>query len=526
MRKAVRNYGGAALAARVLERYQMGQTDYFQPPIVLTGDDGKPVGCVEDGDSVIFCCRRGEREIQLAEAFTEADWTHFPRRSFPNLSFVIMTLYHEKFIHLPVAFAPEPVAHTLAEAVSRAGLRQLHIAESEKFAHITYFLNGGKHSPPWGEVDVCIPSPTGIAFDRVPELSLNQVADGVIEGMEQSYDFIATNFANGDVIGHTDNSDAKLQCAERVDFHLGRVIRAGLERGYVMAITADHGNLEEMLRPDGSPHVAHTANPVPFLLLDPLAEQPVMLRGGRLNSVAPTLLRALDVPLPDGMDGDDLAPHHNWQTRRKLALIILDGWGMGKHDETNPIFLAETPVWDDLLARCGCAYLQASGEAVGLKPGNPGNSEAGHTNIGAGRVIEQDDTRLARSLEDGSFYQNPVLCQAITHAQERGSSLHLICLLSEKSSHGSIDYPLALIRMANNAGLENVFLHVIFDGRSTAPNSAPALLLKLDTRLAEAGGGQIASGVGRAFALDRGGNYARTRLAYDAMVFGIEGMIP
>ena len=201
-------------------------------------------------------------------------------------------------------------------------------------------------------------------------------------------------------------------------------------------------------------------------------------------------------------------------------LVILDGWGNGKKDETNPIFLAQTPVWDSLLQRYPNCQLQASGEAVGLKSGKAGNSEAGHMNIGAGRVVLQDDVRLDLAMKDGSFYSNEILCQAIEETKKRGSSLHLIGLLTEKSSHGSIDYPLAVLKMAMDNGLDRVYLHVIFDGRSTEPGSAPALLEKLENQVNEIGIGKVVTGVGRGIALDRDGNYGKIQRAFDALVIG------
>jgi 2,3-bisphosphoglycerate-independent phosphoglycerate mutase len=165
--------------------------------------------------------------------------------------------------------------------------------------------------------------------------------------------------------------------------------------------------------------------------------------------------------------------------------------------------------------------LQAAGDAVGLRPGKAGNSEAGHMNIGAGRVVLQDDVRLDLAMKDGSFYTNETLCRTIHQVKQRKASLHLIGLLTEKSSHGSIDYPLALLRMAKANDLSQVYLHVIFDGRSTEPGSAPAMLEKLDSQVEQIGVGHIVSGVGRGIALDRDGNYAKTQRAYDALVFGV-----
>jgi len=512
--------GGSALAEAVRELYRDGQTDYSLDPIVLVNAEGKPVGRIEDGDAVIFCCRRGEREVQLTEAFVERDRDLFPRRDFQNLTFVILTLYHEKFVGLPVAFAPTKIRGTLGEIVSRAGRRQLRVAESEKYAHVTFFFNGGNNQPFPGEDDLRVPSPRGVPFDQVPELSAAQVSEQVVSGIDRGYDLIVANLANGDVIGHTRNDEAKIACAGFVDDRLGQMVSAALAADYCVFVTADHGNLEEMTKPDGTPHVAHTTNPVPLVTIDPRVEARLRVRDGKLADVAPTVLGALDVTPPTAMAGVSLVGEHDWGGPRRVLMMILDGWGIGKNDGTNPIWLAQTPVWDDLTQRYGCARLQASGEAVGLRPGLPGNSEAGHMSIGAGQAVLQDDVRLDRSMHDGSFYTNEVLCGAIEQVKQRNTSLHLIGLLTEKSSHGSIDYPLALLRMAKVSGVSQVFMHVIFDGRSTEPGSAPAMLERLDRQMNEIGVGQIVTGVGRGIALDRDGNYAKTKRAYDALVFG------
>jgi 2,3-bisphosphoglycerate-independent phosphoglycerate mutase len=512
--------GGTALADAVRELYRERQTDYWLEPIVLVDVHGKPVGRIQDGDAVVFCCRRGEREIQLTEAFVEPDFDGFRRRSFRNLTFVMLTLYHAKFKDLSIAFAPTQIKDTLAEIVRRANLRQLHVAESDKFAHVTFFFNGGNNPPFMGEDDVCVPSPTGIPFDQVPELSLAQVTAQVLRGIEKQYDLIVANLANGDVIGHTQNRDAKIKCAELVDVRLGQLVKAGLAADYVVLVTADHGILEEMTNADGAANMSHTTNPVPFLLIDSHALSRIDLRDGKLEDIAPTVLGALGIAQPRAMDGTSLVRKHDWGGRRRVLLIILDGWGIGKNDETNPMFLAQTPVWDELTRRYASSRLQAAGEAVGLKPGKAGNSEAGHMNIGAGRIVLQDDVRLDLALRDGTFYANEILTHTIAEVKRRNANLHLIGLLSEKSSHGSIDYPVAILRMAKAGGLHRAYLHVIFDGRSTKPGSAPAMLEKLECQVEEIGVGQIVSGVGRGIALDRDGDYAKTKLAYDAFVFG------
>ncbi len=508
------------LVETIRRMYVEGQTDYSFEPLVVVEQNGLAIGKISPGDAAIFCCRRGEREIQLTEAFTDPDFPHFPRPDFIPIEFVILTLYHEKFKDLPVAFAPTRIKATLGETVSGAGLRQLRTSESEKFAHVTFFFNGGRNEPFPGEDEFRVPSPKGVPFDQVPGLSLPLVEERVIKGINQGYDLIVTNFANGDVIGHTANREAKIRCAEIVDGTLGRVVAAAQESGYVTMVTADHGNLEQMLTEDGNPHVSHTANEVAFIVIDPFMKVKPILKDGILADVAPTILSAMGVDKPEAMDGVNLIPDVNWDGRRKVLLIILDGWGIGAQDETNPIFLAETPIWNGLIKDNPWSQLRAAGEAVGLEPGKAGNSEAGHINLGSGRIVPQDDVRLDQAMQDGSFFTNEAICGTIDSLRSSGRSLHLIGLLTEKSSHGSIDYPLAILKMAKNRGLEMVFLHLIFDGRSTEPGSAPELLEKLQIEIGKIGAGTIASGVGRGIALDRDGNYEKTKRAFDMIVSG------
>jgi 2,3-bisphosphoglycerate-independent phosphoglycerate mutase len=247
--------GGSELADLVRELYSSGQTDYSIEPIILADAYGKPIGRIRDGDAVIFCLRRGEREVQLTEAFVSPEVGNFPREDFKHLAFVILTLYHEKFKDLPVAFAPTKITNTLAETISRAGLRQMHISESEKYAHVTFFFNGGTNLPFAGEDDVQVSSLRGIPPEEVPELCLEQVAQQVVEGINNGIEMIVVNFANGDVIGHTQSVNAKIKCAEGIDRNLHKVVEAAISREYVVIITADHGNLEELYTL--TPHVSY-----------------------------------------------------------------------------------------------------------------------------------------------------------------------------------------------------------------------------------------------------------------------------
>ena len=509
------DHGGEALARAVEAAYAQGQTDYSLEPMARADAEGRPVGKIKDGDSVIFCCRRGEREIELTEAFTDPDFDKFERTYMGGLDFVIMTMYHEKFKHLPIAFAPEKVQKPLAQVISEAGLRQFHCAESEKYAHVTFFFNGGENQPFPGETDVRVPSPKGIPFDQKPELSLPEVAEKVMAAADEGYDFILTNFANGDVIGHTANKEAKLTACHVISETVGRVAEYAREKGYLVAVTADHGNIETLYTEAGKPHVAHTTNLVPFILLDP-EKREVRLRDGMLGDVAPTVLDLMGLEQPVEMSGKSLVEAGNVHGR-KVMLIILDGWGYGSRDENDAIWLADTKAWDALLAAWPNSRLQASGEQVGLQAGKPGNSEAGHSNLGAGRVVAQDDVRMDHAIQSGEFRKNPVFLEAIRRARETGHDLHLIAYLTHKSSHGCIDYPLMLTEMAEGV---TVWLHIIFDGRSTAPGSAPELLKELEGRLEEIGRGQIVDGVGRGIALDRDGNYEKVRRAYECMVLG------
>jgi len=513
-------HGGKNLAEAIRVAYREGQTDYSMAPLVLEDETGTPVGTVKSGDAVIFCCRRGEREVELTDAFTASDFPHFPREKLKDLDFVILTMYHEKYKNMPIAFAPHSIEMPLAHCISQAGMKQLHLAESEKYAQVTYFFNGGHNQAFPGEDDICVPSPKGVPFDTVPQLSLPSVAEKVKGGIAKEYDFIVVNFANGDVIGHTSNFQSKVECAACVDRHLGEVVRIAEDNNYVVLITADHGNLEVAYTKEGKPYVAHTANLVPFFIIDPKAGAAIHPNQGSLQDVAPTILQVLNLQKPAVMSGTSLVPGYNFGQKRKVLLVILDGWGIGEENDSNPIYKADTPFWNALCSTYPMAQLRASGSAVWLQEGKAGNSEAGHMNIGAGRVVMQDDVRLDTAMKDGSFQKNPVLRTTIQKAAQRGAALHLLTLLSKKSSHGSVDYPLALLRMAKDEGLSKVYLHVILDGRSTEPGSAPALLEELDAQLAEIGIGTIVDCVGRGIALDRDGNYQKIQQAYEGMVLG------
>jgi 2,3-bisphosphoglycerate-independent phosphoglycerate mutase len=502
------------MAEKVEALYKEGHTDYWLPPLVLTGPQG-PIGRVRAGDSLIFCCRRGEREIQLTRAFVDDKFAEFPRQRLAPLTFVPLTLYHPSLAYLPVAFAPQNVEDTLGEVISQAGHTQLRLAEKEKYAHVTYFFSGGRTEPFLGEVDRRVPS-----FLDDPPRSLPLLLSALENELSSRRPTLAVvNVATGDIMGHYEGLEPKVRCAEEVDRALGAILKLAQGHGYWTAITADHGLLEDHGPEGGPPNVSHTTHPVPFLLVGPRGESPRLTQEGMLGDVAPTILELLDLPRPAAMTGRSLLAEKAPRAERVL-LVVLDGWGLGEPRHVNPIELARTPTWDEL-SRRPMARLAASGEAVGLLPGRKGNSEAGHMNLGAGRIVPQDEVRIQAAIESGTFAENPAFHRAIEDAQARGGALHLLGLLSEKSSHGSMDYVLELLKLARRKGCDRVFVHLITDGRSTQPGSAPDLLRSFGEGLAQIGVGTLVTLVGRGLALDRGGDYSgKTQQVYRALVHG------
>jgi 2,3-bisphosphoglycerate-independent phosphoglycerate mutase len=303
-RALVSGEGGSAESAAdaVRNAYERGENDEFVLPTVISDAGGHAP--ISDGDSIIFFNFRPDRAREITRAFTDAesDFSHFKRRKLANLYFACMTEY-DATIDADVAYAPEEIANTLGEVLSKQGLRQLRIAETEKYAHVTFFLNGGIETPEPGEDRCLIPSPRVATYDLLPEMSAYEVTDAVIERIG-SYDVIILNYANCDMVGHTGIFEAAVTAVEAVDACVGRVIDAVQKSAGSAIITADHGNAEEMVGEDGAPHTAHTTNPVPLILVT----DPVMtgVRDGKLADIAPTMLRMLGLPKPPEMTGKSL----------------------------------------------------------------------------------------------------------------------------------------------------------------------------------------------------------------------------
>jgi len=287
--------------------YARGETDEFIEPTVILNKKDKHHK-IKNGDAIIFTNFRADRARQLTRAFIERDFAKFPRCAHPHFSeFVTMTEYNKNFegcVH--VAFPPQKLKHTFGEWVSKLGLKQLRIAETEKYAHVTFFLNGGREAPFEGEARILIPSPKVATYDLKPEMSVFELADKLCDAIRSGeYDTFVCNIANPDMVGHSGKMDACIKAVEAVDKALGQIMEALREVDGEVIITADHGNIEQLRDPQtGQPLTSHTTNPVPFIYC---GHKPCKLReGGGLPDVMPTLLDVMELPIPEEMTGKSL----------------------------------------------------------------------------------------------------------------------------------------------------------------------------------------------------------------------------
>lgn len=310
----------AALSAA----YARGETDEFVTPTVIADAEGNPLAPVRPGDVVIFFNFRPDRARQLTWAFTRPDFDGFDRELIP-VHFVTMTAYDDS-LPIPVAFSRRHLHNTLGEVVSRRGWLQLRIAETEKYAHVTYFFDGGEEEVFPGETRVLVPSPKVRTYDEMPEMSALQVTDRLLEELATGkYRLIVLNYANPDMVGHTGNVAAAVRAIEVVDACLGRVVRALLDMKGAALIVADHGNAEKMVSDDGEQaYTAHTSNPVPCILVAHGVEG-WKLRSGTLADVAPTLLELLGLPQPEEMDGRSLIASRGQPNGRDTEPAVLEG---------------------------------------------------------------------------------------------------------------------------------------------------------------------------------------------------------
>jgi len=284
----------------VTMKYSEGETDEFMPPLIFGFADEQRV---RDGDTVLFFNFRADRARQLSQAFLFENFEGFDREVWPRVNYVTLTQYDVTYPS-PYIFAPENLVHILGEVASAAGKKQLRIAETEKYPHVTYFFNGGIERAFPGEDREIVPSPKVATYDLQPQMSAREVTDEVCACMAE-YDLIILNFANPDMVGHTGVIKAAITAVETVDGCIARIIPQLLSLGGKALITADHGNCELMRNPDGSPNTAHTTNLVQFIYVAEDADK-YTLRDGILADVAPTLLFLLGLPQPPEMTGKNL----------------------------------------------------------------------------------------------------------------------------------------------------------------------------------------------------------------------------
>jgi len=304
MAEGIRKYS----ATEAIEQsYEHNRTDEFMlPAVILDSQTNKPRATIRTNDAVIFCNFRSDRAREITRALTDPEFQGFKRTTPPKLSsFVCLTTYDETF-KLPVAFEPQRLTNILGEVLSKSGVRQLRIAETEKYAHVTFFFNGGEEAPFPGEDRILVPSPRDVAtYDKKPEMSAREITNKLVDQIaSRQYGFILVNYANPDMVGHTGIVDAAIKAVEVLDECLERVIRAAWEVGMTVLITADHGNIEVMFDVvSGQPHTAHTTDPVPCILV----RKGVTLRdNGVLADIAPTVLELMGMELPLEMTGKSL----------------------------------------------------------------------------------------------------------------------------------------------------------------------------------------------------------------------------
>ncbi|MAS41157.1 MAG: phosphoglycerate mutase (2,3-diphosphoglycerate-independent) [Porticoccaceae bacterium] len=297
-------YREAEPVAALRAAYARNEGDEFVQPTLIQAP-GEPAAAIADGDAVIFMNFRPDRARQLTRAFVDADFSGFSRKRTPRLADFVTTTEYAADLPASCAFPPLPVTNSLGEYLAGLGKTQLRIAETEKYAHVTFFFSGGRETPYPGEERILVPSPQVATYDLQPEMSVHEVTRHIVDAIgSRRFDLIVCNFANGDMVGHTGVFEAAVRAVEAVDACLGQLLAALAETGGQCLITADHGNLECMAEADGGPSTSHTRLPVPLVYAGPL--QPAFGDGGTLADVAPTVLTLMDLPQPPEMTGHSL----------------------------------------------------------------------------------------------------------------------------------------------------------------------------------------------------------------------------
>ena len=289
--------------AAVQASYDAGVTDEFIEPVSIVDANGNPVGLISEGDVVICFNYRTDRCREITQALSQQEFPEEGMKTIP-LHYVTMTKYDETFKNVNIAYEKDNLTNTMGEVLEAAGKTQIRIAETEKYPHVTFFFSGGREEEFKGEMRLIANSPKVATYDLQPEMSAPEVTDKITAELAKGEtDFVCLNFANPDMVGHTGVYEAVVKAVETVDSCLKRVVETGLEQGYSYVIIADHGNADFVINPDGSPHTAHTTNPVPCILID---DDYKSIKPGKLGDLAPTILKMMDIEVPADMTGDIL----------------------------------------------------------------------------------------------------------------------------------------------------------------------------------------------------------------------------
>lgn len=287
----------------IAKHYEENTTDEFIKPIVLVDDKEQPKAIIKEDDVVIFFNYRTDRGRQLTNALSQQDFPDFEMKKM-SLYYVTLTNYDKSFKNIHVVYNNDNIQNTLGEVLEQAQKTQIRIAETEKYPHVTFFFSGGREKEFVGEKRLLCPSPKVATYDLQPEMSAYEIRDAIVPEIEQgAVDFVCLNFANGDMVGHTGDFDAAVKACETVDICTKDVVTKALENNYTTLLIADHGNCETMMNPDGSPHTAHTTNPVPIVLIDKDLKS---IKNGILGDIAPTILKLMGVEKPKEMTQDSL----------------------------------------------------------------------------------------------------------------------------------------------------------------------------------------------------------------------------
>jgi len=295
------------ILSAIKERYEEGETDEFLKPLLLTRDGDEPVATLNNGDVLICFNFRNDRPRQISEVLTQRDMPEYDMKKL-DLRYITMTTYDREYKGVDVLFKKQDVTETLGEILSEAGKTQVRIAETEKYAHVTYFFNGGREVEFEGEKRILIPSPKVDTYDLKPEMSAYEVTDAIVNEIEQHEpDFICLNYANPDMVGHTGDFEAAVKAVETVDSCLQRLMETAMQHDYEAIVIADHGNADYMINADGTPNTAHTTNLVPcFYISKDTGKGEVNIKDGKLGDVAPTILTILGMDIPKAMTGEVL----------------------------------------------------------------------------------------------------------------------------------------------------------------------------------------------------------------------------